>query len=187
MPQGKQTPNIGQLGVQSIRIAGMKVDDLPIAEGAIAKMQLPIAEEEVRKNLIEAIKARYPKQDVMYLQARVAEARGMIARFREQMNRVGGEREKYRILLHDAKEREKKIKAAEKLLSGDELKEEIKSLTREYGPWQLEGLRAQIDQFSASIKRFEEVIEREQASIDELTELLGLCRARDKELTRLGA
>jgi chromosome segregation ATPase len=164
----------------------MAIDDLPISEAAQAKMQLPQAEEAERQAVIEDVRARYPKQNVDYLKARIQEARGNIARFQEQRNRIGGEREKYRILLHDVRERDKKIKEAEEKLSGDALKDRIKALNKEH-PWQLEGLKKQIEQFGESIQRFENTVEREQKAIDELTELLGKCKARDQELTRLGA
>ena len=37
----KVTSNIGKSGVNSIRIGGMTMDDLPMAEAAQAKMELP--------------------------------------------------------------------------------------------------------------------------------------------------
>jgi chromosome segregation ATPase len=187
MAQGKITPNIGQTGVKSIRLGGMTIDDLPIGEAARAKMQLPRAEEDERQAVIDAVRARYPKQGVDYLRSRIQEARGNIAKFREQLTRLGGEREQYRILLHDARQRENGIEAARGQLEGEALRARIKELTVKHGPWQVEGLKRQIGQFGESIERFEATIEREQTSIDELTELLGQCRARDKELTRLGA
>lgn len=187
MTRDKGTPNIGQYGVKSIRLKGMTVDELPIAEAAIAKAQIPIAEEDARKQLIENIKARYPTQDVQYIESRIEEARRNIVRFREQMVRIGSSREEYQMLLHDAKQREKKIKSARKAMDGEELTAEIKALIKEHGPWQVEALKTQMEQFSESISRFESTITEEQEAIDKLSELLGLCKARDKELMRLGA
>lgn len=187
MARGKVTSNIGKTGVESIRLSGMKIDDLPIGEAARAAMQLPIAEEDVRQRMIANIRKRYPTQDVAYLQARIQEARSNISRFRDQLVRIGGQREEYRFLLINVKEREKQIQEARETLYGEDLAEEIKALTRQYGPWQLEGLKKQIEQFTESIKRFEATIEQEQRSIDEMSELLGQCKARDKELMQLGA
>lgn len=91
------------------------------------------------------------------------------------------------MLLRDAKRRDKLIKTANDTMAGEELSARIKELEAEYGPWQRKGLEQQLAQFSESTLRFEEAVEREQRSIDEMVELLGQCRARDKELTRLGA
>jgi len=186
MSAGKATPNTGQMGVESIRLGGMKVDDLPIGEAARAKMQLPEAEKAARQKSIEDIKARYPTQSVEYLRARILEAKKNIARFREESRRIGSDREQYRMLLYDARERDKKIKAAEERLEGKDLEEEIKALTKEC-PWQIDAMKKQVRQFEESIERFEKTIVKEQKSVDELTELLGQCQARDKELARLGA
>lgn len=187
MSQGKVTSNIGQTGVESIRLGGMRIDDLPIGEAAKAKLQLPEALAVERQNNIESIKARYPQQDVKYLESRIREARGMIAQFRQQRDNIVNQCTEYRMLLRDAEKREKEIADAKNRLTGEELKAEIKTLTAKYGPWQVEGLKSQLIQFDEAIKRFDATIEREQASINELTELLGECRSRDKELTRLGA
>lgn len=187
MTQGKITSNIGQTGVESIRIGGMLPADLPIAESAQAKEQMPLAEEDAKKQLVKNIKARYPPQDVEYLRSRIREARGNIAKFQEQRNRIASSREEYRMLLHDVKKRDKRIRKAEEELGGDALEAEIKAATAEYGPWQRVGLERQLGQFGESIQRFEDVVKVEQKAIDELTELLGQCRARDKELVHLGA
>jgi uncharacterized membrane protein YukC len=181
------TSNIGQVGTKSIRIQGKTIDELPIAEAASAMVQLRKAEEDERKQLISAIKARYPTQDPAYLEARIREARGNIVKFREQRIRIGSSQEEYRMLLYDVKRRDKEIRKAEKNLSGDELAAKIKELNKEYGLWQRRGLERQLEQFAESIRRFEEHIEVEQKAIDELSELLGQCKARDKELARLGA
>lgn len=183
----KQTPNIGQYGTKSIRLQGMELSDLPIAEAAQAKMQLPEAQEAERQGVIADIKARYPTQRVDYLKSRIQEARHNISKFQQELTRIGGEREQYNILLHDARQREELVGIAKKELDGETLKAEIKKLTSKYGPWQLEGLQTQIGQFGESIERFNAALVQEQKSIDELVELLGQCRARDKELARVGA
>jgi chromosome segregation ATPase len=183
----KISSNVGETGARSIRLGGMKVGDLPIAESANAKMQLPKVEEDEKQSEIDNIKARYPTQNVAYLEARIREARGMISKFREQCNSIGSNREQYRMLLRDAESREELIGIARDNLEGEALESQIKILTDKYGPWQVDGLRKQIDQFGESIERFEETIEQEQRSIDKMTELLGECRARDKELRRIGA
>jgi chromosome segregation ATPase len=184
---GKVIPNVGETGVKSIRLGGMTIDDLPIGESARAKEQLPKVEEDERQQQIEDVKARYPTQSVDYIRSRVREARQNISKFQEQRNRIGRDREEYNILLHDAKERDKRIAEVESQLSGDEAEEEIKKLNDQYGLWNTEKLGKQIEQFGESIDRFDAAVKQEQESIDELTELLGQCRARDKELARLGA
>jgi hypothetical protein len=165
----------------------MTVGDLPIAEAAHAKSQLPAAEEAERQAVIEGIKARYPTQSVAYLKSRIQEARGNVVKFQRELTRIGGDREHYRMLLRDVEQREKLLAVAQQELAGEALDAERKKLINSYGPWQLEGLRTQIIQFGESIDRFERVIAREQGAIDRLVELLGQCRARDKELARIGA
>jgi hypothetical protein len=184
--QGKETPNIGLTGVESIRLRGMKIDDLPIAEAAKAKAQLAAAEEDERQSKIDDIKARYPTQGVEYLASRIVEARQNIAKFQQERTRIVRDQEEYRMLLRDTKKRDEKIEEAKSQLSGDALDEKIKVLTKEFGPWQRQGLETQLEQFGESIQRFEATIQREQELVDELTELLGQCRSRDKELARVG-
>lgn len=179
----KRKSNIGDVGVDSIRLGGMTVDELPIAEAHLVKMQLPGARELERTAKIAGVRARYPQQDVGYLEARIREAKGMIATFRQQRDGVRSQREQYGILLTEAEKRDKEIAH----LADDDIRDEcVKALREEYGPWEVEGLRNQITLFDESVARFDETIEREQASIDELSEVLGLCRARDKEIARLG-
>jgi hypothetical protein len=180
--------NKGEVGVKSIRIAGMKFDDLPIAESALAKQQLPEAEKNEKENQIANIKARYPTQNVNYLIGRIREARGMIARFQQERNRIGHDRLQYKVLLSDAEKRDIEIEDLKQQDLGEEdFNAKVRELNKRYGPWQVKGLSDQILQFEDSIRRFDETIQREQEVIDELSELLGECRARDKELSRLGA
>lgn len=185
--QGKTTPNIGQYGIGSIRLRGMKIDDLPIAEAARVKAQMPQVEADAYQQLINNIKARYPSQDCAYLESRIREARGSIGKFREQAIKLGAQREEYRMLLRDAKKRDRKIRKLPESLPETDRQSRIRELNDEYGPWQRKGLESQIGTFGESIKRFEDAAKKEQSSIDEMVELLGQCRARDKELTRIGA
>lgn len=181
----KQTPNIGEVGVKSIRLGGMKVDDLPIAEAHFAKEQLPLSEEDIRQNEIAAVRARYPTQPVEAINGRIREARGMAVTFRQRRDEIHKQRQVYVALLQDVKKRDVKIAKLDP--KDDKYPDRVKLLNDQYGPWQEDGLRIQLGQFDDSIDRFAEMIEREQKSIDELSELIGECRARDKELARLGA
>lgn len=181
----KQKPNIGEVGAKSIRLGGTKIDDLPIAEAHFAKQQLPAALATEQENEIAGIRERYPTQPVAALEGRIREARSMIARFRQQLEQVRTERQKYVALLRDVKKRDVEIAKLDS--NAFEYRDSVKRLNDQYGPWQENGLRTQIGQFDESLERFSETIEQEQASIDELSEVLGECRARDKELARLGA
>ena len=80
----KPSSNIGEVGVDSVRIGGMTPDDLPIGEGHQAALQLPGARELERQGKIANVRARYPMHDVAYLESRITEARGMIATFRQR-------------------------------------------------------------------------------------------------------
>ena len=106
----------------------------------------------------------------------------MMVTFRTQRNGVKSQREQYSILLAQARKRNEIIEAEGMLMTPERLKE----LREEYGPWEVKGLADQIVLFDESVERFDATIQTEQASVDELSEVLGLCRARDREIARLG-
>jgi len=179
----KRKSNLGETGVGSIRLAGMTVHELPIAEAHLAKLQLPGALELERQAKIANVRARYPRHDVGYIEARIREAKGMMVKFRTRRDGIRSQREQYKVLLTEAEKRDAKIAG----LPDDANREaSIKALREEHGPWEAQGLRDQIVLFDESVERFDATIETEQASVDELSALLGECRSRDREIARMG-
>jgi phage shock protein A len=162
----------------------MKVDNLPIAESLSVREQLPDAIETQRLNAIEDVKARYPRQSVGYLEARVREALSNITKFRQQKSLIQSQRSSYLPILARAREREKQ----ENLIEADDPERagKIQALHREFNPYDVAGLEQQLRQFDESVERFEGTITEEQDTISELRELIGQCKARDQELARLG-
>lgn len=168
-----------------MRLGGMVVDDLPIAEGAAAAEQLPAARETERRNVVEGILARYPDHSVTYLEGRIREARSNIIAFKRERSGVDSQRGEYQSILALCQHRDKLIAAIPE--DDPELGAKTKALQSQFGLYQVEGLEKQIVQFGESAERFDQAIAREQADIAELRELVGLCKARDKELANLGA
>lgn len=66
--------------LKSIRVNGVRVDELPIAERHEAKAQLRLAEDEDRKQRIKEILAKYPPYQVSALEAQIRMSKDSIAR-----------------------------------------------------------------------------------------------------------
>lgn len=176
-----QTSNIGQKGVASIRLGGMKVQDLPIAEGAAAREQLPLAVDTERQNLIDDILKGSPRQRADYLLGRIAECEDNIKRVADLRNREHTLINEYTGLIILCKQRKK---ALERVKTPEEEREVKKNYPP---PYNIEKMYQQIEQSKESIERADGVIEIEHASIKELNAVLARCEVRDERLRTLGA
>lgn len=180
----QQTDNTGETGIKSIRVGGMRLQQLPIAEAAHAKAQLPEAIETDRKNKIEDILAKYPSQRVSYLKSRIQECHDNVARIetiRGQQNVMIAE---YTTHITMCKFRDEEIaKIAE---DDPDKKLKLSGLMKRFPPYNIEKMKLQIQQCTESIERATEVIAREYTSIAEFSEVLGLCVKRDAELKQYG-
>ena len=188
----KNTSNKGQLGVDSIRLNGTLISELPIAERVNAASQIPLAEDTERQNQIEAVLARYPKQELPALQARIKEARDNIERItkmrsnqdamiQDYTNKINlcRIRDKEVSLYPDEPERSEKIREWNILLAN--------ANTAAYMVFEnLEPFEQQIEQCKDAILEAERVIEREREDISKMEKLSGQIIARDIELRRLG-
>jgi len=180
----KITPNIGETGVDSIRIGGMRISDLPIAENALARPQLPIAEDTERQNKINDILAASPKPRVTYLDSRIIECHANVVRISEMKSQQQAMISEYTSQVGLCKFRDGEIaKIAE---DDPERKQKIKDLNKQFPPYNVEAMNQQIVQSLEGIERADEVIASEYKSIAELRELLGSCQARDNQLRSLG-
>jgi chaperonin cofactor prefoldin len=183
--------NIGQTGVASIRIKGQRVEDLPLGLGNQAKEQLADAIETERLNAIAEINAQYPHQRVDYLSARINECEENKNRMRKMIAETRNRIQEYQALIIGCGVRDKTLQALEDepkyLRTGSEYREQRKAIFDAWGHWDKASLEQQVEQDKEAIERFEDVIHQEDESIKEHSEVISLCRERDKKLAKLGA
>jgi len=180
----KETSNIGVIGVESIRLSGMRIEDLPIAESAIAKPQLPIAYDMERQNKINDILATAPAQSIDYLKAIIKQCRSNIERIIKLKIEVTQKISEYEGGLAMCKHRDKEIA---KIEDDFEREEKINKLNKDFLPYNIEAMRTQINQFKETIERCENVIEIENESIKEHAMVIARCEIRDNRLMQLRA
>jgi len=181
--------NIGETGVKSVRINTKRIEELPLGQGNQAKEQIADAIETERLNAVAEVRARYPSHRVDYLVGRINECeenKNRIKRLRtSQLEMVTD----YQRHLSNCRIRDKLLEALEEnkeRISDEMYKEERKRVMRDWGYYQIDGLEAQIVQCNEAIERCEAILEQENASINEHTHIITLCKQRDKELAKLG-
>lgn len=176
--------NIGIKGVDSIRLGDMKICDLPIAEGACAQRQIPLAEDAERKAEIENILAGYPKQKVGYLNSRMRECEENVVRVGQMKSQQSAMISEYTSQISLCKFRDDEIA---KIAEDDEERDaKIKDLFKRFPPYKVPAMEQQVIQSNEALQRADEVIAKEYASIAELREIKGLCEQRDNKLRHLG-
>jgi len=175
----KSTPNIGETGAKSIRLGGMKMEDLPLAEAASAKPQLPDVEENEKQDEIMNIRASFPKQSVAYINSRIKECE-------ENVVRIGQIKGEQQALINEYTSYISLCRHRDKELSKTTDEAERKEIKKAFPLYNVEAMQAQIEQSIDSINKTDEVIAREYQSIAELRELIGTCQQRDNRLTKLG-
>lgn len=184
------TSNIGETGVKSIRLKGMKIEELPLPMAARVQDQLRLAEDTERQNKIGEIIKTHPTQRVDYLEGRIKECK----QSQENMNTLALTEQQriqeYQGHIEMCKHRDRelaKLKASVESgdITEDYAKQRETELKRQF-PYIIDRLQAQIDISNDSIQRFNEVSRRESGSIQELSECLALCRKRDELLKQLG-
>lgn len=181
----KKTDNIGVEGVESIRIGEMLIGDLPIAESAIAKHQLPIAEDTERQNKINNILAGYPKHSIEYIDGRIRECETNIDRIGQMKVQQSTMISEYTSQISLCKFRDDEIA---RIPNDDPEKDQkIRDLNKRFPPYNVTEMQKQIVQSSEAVDRADDVIAQEYKSIAELRELKGLCEQRDLKLRHLGA
>lgn len=177
-------PNIGELGVDSIRLGGKRIGHLPLAEQAGAKAQIPGVMAINLENLAEQIRASSPKHDVGYLVGRINEAESNITRFKMAIADTASKADEYTATIALCKHRDMMIGTIPE--DAPDRKAQIRALEKQFPPYNVEKMQEQIGQFRESVARFEQAVEQERASITELREVLTLCKKRDSDLKKLG-
>ena len=184
------TSNVGETGVKSIRLKGMKIEELPLPMVARIQDQIELAKDTERQNKIEEVITTHPTQRVDYLESRIAEAKLS----QENMNKLALTEQQriqeYQGHIEMCKHRDREKERVKRALVDGHMTEDyaiqqLKSLQLQY-PYNIERLEAQIEISNESIQRFNEVSKRESNSIQELSECLALCRKRDQLLKQLG-
>jgi len=189
-----QASNEGETGPESIRVNGVRVQDLPLGLGEIAKQQIPLAMDIHRQNKVNNILKRYPTQKVDYLESRVREARENMVRVKTLKTKCQEDIRDYNSLikevegkpfLGDLDDEIQEIGMGSGTL--EEKKAKIHALKEGTTPHKVSALKQQISQFEDSIERCDGVIQQENDTIAELSVLIGSCTMRDLELRAVGA
>jgi len=160
----------------------MKLDALPIAEAAHAKMQLPDVMANEIQNKVKIILAKYPKPRVDYLESRIRECKENVERIKTTKLEQEATISEYDGHISLCEFRDGEIA---KLDPGKD-KTAIKDLQLRFPPYNVVAMHQQIIQCQESMERCDDVIAQEYASITEFSEFLGLCQQRDRELRQYG-
>ena len=180
--------NVGETGVASIRVKGQRIEDLPLGLGNQAKDQLADAIETERLNAIAEINAQYPHQRVDYLSARINECEENKNRMRKMIAETNARIQEYQGLMLKCGVRDQMLADLEaENLTLEHERAKRKKIYSDWGRWDEASLAQQVEQDKEAIERFQDVIRQEDESIKEHSEVISLCRERDKKLAKLGA
>lgn len=179
-------------GVDSIRLRGQAIEGLPLGQGNQAKEQLPAVIEQERLSAIETVNANYPTHRIDYLVSRINECNEN----KQRMDRTIAEQH---AMISDYKGHIAMCKHRDVLIvgldgdcksgkiTGDEFKEQRKALLKQFPPYDVAAMEQQVVQCHEGIERCNKVKDAEDKSIAEFSEVVALCKQRDKELHLLGA
>ena len=179
-------------GVESIRIKGREIQDLPLGQGNEAKAQLPMAIEDERLGAIETVNAEYPTHRIDYLLSRIKECEENKTRMNGTIDQLNTMTSEYTGQIKMCEHRDNEIYKLNKGHGSNGITTQvrddgIKALKKQYPPYDVAAMRQQIVQNNEGIERCRKVIEAEDKSIKEFSEVHSLCKVRDKELAKLGA
>ena len=169
-----EDPNIGQTGPESVRLRGVKIEDLPLGQGNEAVAQVPLLYASERANKVSAIKARYSKATVLYLQSRVKECHENITRTHDFKTGIATQMQEYNGLIAICGHRDKQLAGvtADTTLDTAAKSERIKELKKQFPLYDVAAMRQQITQFETSITKADAVVQQEYDSINELTAVI---------------
>lgn len=179
-------------GVDSIRIKGRRIEELPLGQGNEAKAQLPMAIEDERLAAIETVNAEYPTHRIDYLLSRIKECEENKTRMNGTIDQLNTMTSEYKGQIKMCEHRDNELAKEQANLDIDIITEEQfmvkkKALFKQYPPYDVAAMKQQIVQNGEGIERCRKVIEAEDVSIKEFSEVHSLCKVRDKELAKLGA
>lgn len=172
--------NKGKEGLDSLRINGSKLDNLPLGQGEKAKEGLVDFLKTDKETKENNIRAKYPKVSEEYIHATIKELNSNIQRVKGLKKDLSAKISEYRMLVTQGQVRDAQIEQLNE--DNPEDAKKIKELLKQYPPYNIEALETQIGQFETSIERCDSVIEQEYESIAEFTKNLALVQQRDREL-----
>ena len=179
---GRIVPNIGKTGLVSIRIGGMALDTLAMAEAAITKLQWRDVKASNERQEVENILSKYPKAKIAYLESRVVECEENIVRIQQLIVGQNTMINEYSGHIGLCKHRDKEIAK----LGPDATREDTKALRLQFPPYDVEAMQTQIGLCQEAIERSDKVIKQEFDSIAELKQAITQCLQRDSELLPYG-
>ena len=174
--------NIGKTGVDSIRLGGMKIDNLPIREGALTAEQMPAKWAEERDNKVENIRAKYPKQSAAWVHGAIRECEATITSVRGLKADQDKMISDYSGHISLCAFRDTELAR----LDPEKDKDEIKSLKLRFPPYDVKAMKTQIRLCKEAILRSDIVIDKEHNDISNFKALLTKIGQRDHELRELG-
>lgn len=184
-PTPKTTSNIGITGVGSIRLRGMKIDDLPIAEAARIGDQLRIAEDNERQMKVDGIVRRYQHlQATDYYRSKNRESEKNVKNFKTQRAILEQRINEYQGTISLCEHRDRKVDE----LDADHplFEQKKKQLFKEFPPYNVDRCKLQIEQDRESIARFDDVIAQENKTMATMIGFIVECQVRDDLLKNLG-
>lgn len=165
--------------IDSLRLGGMKVDQLPIGERARTLPQLEKVEENQTYREAEGIRAQYPKHSVNYCLAGIKEAKNNQIKITQMRDKAIQDIASYKTYISQCEYRDKQLKT-------ETDPERIKQLKIDFPPYNVEAMDTQIGQFEDTVKSCDSVIKQEIESVRVFAGLQTLCEQRDKKLKALG-
>jgi len=177
--------NIGQEGIESIRVGGMEISELPLAAGANVAQQMPDVYENERQNKIEAVKEKFPKQSVAWLDGAIRECEASIKNVQRLISEQSTMINEYSGYISLCEHRDRMLKKMYENSNTPEV-DDVKALKLQFPPYNVPAMKQQIVQCNEAIERSNIVISKEHASISEVKELKSKCVERDIKLKKLG-
>jgi hypothetical protein len=185
--------NRGEVGVESIRINGYKIANLPFGQSQRVSEQIPLALATEKQQKISDVLARYPRVTREYIDSRLTECIVAIKDFSRVKKETQQKIADFTLLAQQQQgenftdiEDELYEIGARTDISIDEKKVLIKERRANCAEYDRNSLYTQITQFQENIERLDAAIQAENDSITELKVLLGKLEVRDAELKMLG-
>ena len=175
--------NIGQSGQKSIRIDGMKIDNLPLGQGNEAKAGLADFLKTDKETKENNVVARYPKHKRPFLESQIRECKRNIQKIKNFKAELKEKISEYRQLIKDCEYRDKEMEKHDPDKPEDQ--KAIKELRLKYPPYNIEAMQQQIIQFEEGIERCDETIEQDYNSVSKISGILALVEQKERELKNI--
>ena len=185
--------NIGEVGVESIRINGQKIGSLPFGQSQRTAEQIPLALAHEKQQKIADVLARYPRVTREYIDSRLRECQTAIIDFTRVKKETQTKIADFTLLAQqqtgesftDIEDDLYEI-GARTDISHEEKKILIRERRANVCEYDRNNLYQQITQFQENIERLDAAIQAENDSTTEVKVLLGKLEVRDAELKALG-